>query len=101
MDPEKVESVANWSTLKNILEVQAFLGFVNFYCQFIKGYLHIACPLTNLMKGRAGSAPKSQQMGTSKTPLPWKWTDACDKAFNWLKELFRSSTVLAHFDPRK
>ena len=31
MDPEKVESVASWPTPKNILEVQAFLGFINFY----------------------------------------------------------------------
>jgi hypothetical protein len=24
---------------------------MNFYHRFIKGYLHIACPLTNLLKG--------------------------------------------------
>lgn len=51
MDPKQVETIANWPRLKSIYKVQVFLRFVNFYHRFIKGYLHIARPLTNLLKG--------------------------------------------------
>jgi len=31
MDPVKVIAVREWSTLENKTDIQAFLGFVNFY----------------------------------------------------------------------
>ncbi len=33
--------------------MQVFLGFVNFYRRFIKGYSHITRPLTDLLKGKS------------------------------------------------
>jgi len=35
MDPVKVAGVCDWSTPENQTDVQAFIGFVNFYCRFI------------------------------------------------------------------
>jgi len=35
MDPVKVAGVREWPTLENKTDVQAFLGFVNFYQRFI------------------------------------------------------------------
>jgi len=35
IDPVKVTGVREWPTLKNKTDVQAFLGFVNFYRRFI------------------------------------------------------------------
>ena len=31
MDPEKVQAVENWEAPEKLKEVQAFLGFANFY----------------------------------------------------------------------
>jgi hypothetical protein len=31
----------------------------------------------------------------------WLWSTACEKAFNWLREAFCCTTILAHFDPSK
>ena len=45
MDPIKVQGVAEWLTPGKLKEVQSFLGFINFYQQFIKGFSNIACPL--------------------------------------------------------
>ena len=42
MDPVKVAEVLEWPTPSNKKEVQSFLGFVNFYRQFIEGFSHIA-----------------------------------------------------------
>ena len=50
MDPIKISVIEEWLILKNILEVQLFLGFINFYYRFIKEYLRIAISLINLIK---------------------------------------------------
>ena len=38
IDPVKVAGVREWPTLKNKTDVQAFLGFVNFYQRFIRDF---------------------------------------------------------------
>jgi hypothetical protein len=50
MDPKRVEAVTQWPQPKSVHDIQVFLGFVNFYRRFIKGYLHITCPLIKLLK---------------------------------------------------
>jgi len=35
MDPIKVARVCEWPILKNWTDMQAFVGFINFYCRFI------------------------------------------------------------------
>ena len=42
MDPIKVEGISKWPVPKKKKDVQSFLGFTNFYCQFIKDYAKIA-----------------------------------------------------------
>jgi hypothetical protein len=48
MDKSKVETIQCWATPSSVKNVQRFLGFANFYCQFIKGYSKITTPLTTL-----------------------------------------------------
>jgi Reverse transcriptase (RNA-dependent DNA polymerase) len=50
MDPVKVAGVMDWPVPKNRKEVQAFLGFANFYWWFIEGFSHHAQPLFKLTK---------------------------------------------------
>jgi hypothetical protein len=50
MDPKKLEAIEKWPQPKNIIEVQEFLGFANFYRRFIRGYSELVIPLTNLIK---------------------------------------------------
>jgi hypothetical protein len=38
MDPAKVSSITNWPVLNTVKELQAFLGFCNFYRHFIQDY---------------------------------------------------------------
>jgi len=47
---EKVEEVLNWPTLKNVKEVQKFLGLANYYRQFIKDFAKLAVPLHVLVR---------------------------------------------------
>jgi hypothetical protein len=41
MDPAKVKAVADWPTLRNLRDVCSFVGFANFYRQFIKDFSKI------------------------------------------------------------
>jgi Reverse transcriptase (RNA-dependent DNA polymerase) len=45
MDDTKVEKVRNWQTPTNITEICKFLGFMGYYCYFIKDYSKITHPL--------------------------------------------------------
>jgi len=45
MEEEKVKAIKEWKTPTKIKDVKSFLGFANFYRQFIKDFSHIAVPL--------------------------------------------------------
>ena len=50
MEEEKVKGVLDWLTPKCVKDVQKFLGLVNYYHRFIKGFVPIARPLHNMVK---------------------------------------------------
>jgi len=51
MEADKVKAVKEWKMPTKIKEVESFLGFANFYKQFIKNFSHTAKPL-NELKGK-------------------------------------------------
>ena len=50
MEAERIEVVNNWPESKSVCNIQDFLGFANFYRQFIQGLSRIATPLTSMLK---------------------------------------------------
>jgi hypothetical protein len=70
-------------------EVQAFLGFANFYRRFIIGFSAIVRPLTDLTRGNSNDKPH----------YPLAADSAAAIAFEKLKKAFTVAPVLAHFDP--
>ena len=52
MDSVKVSRVQEWPVLENWMDIQAFLGFANFYHRFICNFSIIAYPLFNLTKSK-------------------------------------------------
>jgi hypothetical protein len=48
MDKLKVETIQCWATPSSVKDVQRFLGFANFYRQFIKDYSKITTLLIAL-----------------------------------------------------
>jgi hypothetical protein len=85
MDPSKVSCIVNWEAPSNLKDVQAFLGFSNFYRRFIKGFSRIVKPLNEL----------------TKKDVKFVWSEKCQKAFETLKNSFITAPVLRHFDPTK
>jgi hypothetical protein len=50
MDPDKIETIVNWRTPTCLTEVQAFIGFSNFYRRFIRDFSKVTAPLVKLTK---------------------------------------------------
>jgi hypothetical protein len=85
IDKKKIKAITSWPKLSTVKEVQSFLGFANFYRQFIKDYSKITAPLTNLTK-------KDQV---------FEWTAEAEEAFQELKTRFSTEPILVIFDPSK
>ena len=80
---DKVEAVRNTPTPKNVKEVRAFLGLVNYYHRFMPNSSTVLKPLNELLE-------KDRK---------WQWTDKCDRAFKEAKALITSDQVLTHYNP--
>ena len=50
MDNNKVKVIQDWPEPWKVKDVQAFLGFANFYCRFIHNYSNLTVPLTRLTR---------------------------------------------------
>lgn len=85
MEEGKVQAVLDWPVPRTVTHVQEFLGFANFYRRFIKGFAHMAAPLTDLTRKQ----------------VVWRWGDRQQKAFEALKVAFTTGPVLIHADPDK
>jgi len=48
MSDNKIKIIQDWPEPKKVKDIQSFLGFANFYHQFIFNYLDIIIPLTCL-----------------------------------------------------
>ncbi len=50
IDPQKVNTIFNWTQTTSFYYIRSFLGFYNFYQRFIKDFSKLAKPLTSLIK---------------------------------------------------
>ena len=78
IDPVKVAGVRNWPTPENRTDVQTFIGFVNFYCRFIRDFSTIARPLFDF----------------TCSDQAWNWDAKEQKVFVCLKMAVTTTPVL-------
>jgi hypothetical protein len=83
MDPVKMHAITRWPNPRNLRELRGFLGFANFYRRFIHGFARLARPLNDL----------------TKKDTTWAWGPAQRQAFQFLKDSFTSSPILAMWEP--
>jgi RNase H-like domain found in reverse transcriptase/Reverse transcriptase (RNA-dependent DNA polymerase) len=79
IDPTKSDGPKSWPRqLSMVKQVRSMLGVLGYQRPFIKGYAHLARPLTDLLKKE----------------VPFKWTEECMKALNELIDIVTSDLVL-------
>jgi len=79
IDPVKVAGVCKWPVPENRTDVQAFIGFVNFYHYFIQDFSTVARPLFDLTHSNQA----------------WNWGTKEQEAFKHLKMAVTTTPILA------
>jgi hypothetical protein len=83
VDPDKIKSIMEWPTLKDVSDIRSFMGLAGYYRRFIKGFSGIGCPITALQK-------KGDK---------FIWTSKFKERFQELKYLLTHAPVLNIVDP--
>jgi hypothetical protein len=76
--PKKATAILDWKAPKDAREIKSFIGMVGYYRHFIKGFSKIARPMIALLAKK----------------VEFKWTLACQKSFETLKEKLTKTPIL-------
>jgi hypothetical protein len=78
VDPDRIRSIMEWPTPKDISDIRSFMVLAGYYRRFIKGFSKIGYPITALQKKGA----------------KFTWTKKCEEIFQTLKHLLTHAPVL-------
>ena len=78
-DPEAVEAVLTWKAPKTDTQLMSFLGFANYYREFIKGYADKIYPMQRLVRNKGKK---------------FTWTDEAQVSFENIKRELCEAPVL-------
>ena len=60
MEDKRIKAVKQWPEAQSIQAIQVFLGFANFYRQFIQGFSRIAALITLMLKTSKSTESKTR-----------------------------------------
>jgi dUTPase len=80
-----IEKIASCNPPQSVKELQHWLGLIGFYSKFVPNYSQTLKPLFNLLHKKA----------------PYKFDEACQKAFETIKRVLTSFPLLAYANPQK
>jgi hypothetical protein len=83
-DPTRVEAIIRMPPPTNIKELEAFIGKINYYGQFISNFSS-KCQILNQLR---------------KKNTRWNWTTDCQTAFKHLLDEISTATTLVHYDDK-
>ena len=83
--PEKLKAIRNLAPARNVDEAHHILGLLGYYRSFVLAFADICLPITNLLK---------------KNTL-FIWSNTCQLALDYLKEIFCNKPLLQLPDPNK
>ena len=84
-DPKKVEAIRQLPAPTSVREIRGFIGMCSYYRRFIPNFSQIAEPLIDLTRKYA----------------KFKWSETCQKAFDYLKESLTVVPLLTYPDINK
>ncbi len=85
MNLRKVQAVVEWSTSTNLIQMQFFVNFCNFYRHFIKNFSKIVHSLIQLTQKK----------------MIFEWNQASQTIFDHMKKRMTEVSILRHFNQNK
>ncbi len=85
MNLRKIQAVVEWSTSTNLVQMQFFIDFCNFYRRFIKNFSKIVQSMIQLIQKE----------------VIFEWNHACQTIFDHMKKWMTEAFILRHFDQNK
>ena len=85
VDPSKVRDVLDWKSPTTVQQVRSFLGLAGYYRRFILDFSKVSKSITELLKNQ----------------VKFVWSSDCEEAFQTLKRLLTTASVLAQPDIEK
>ncbi|CAI2348977.1 unnamed protein product [Caenorhabditis sp. 36 PRJEB53466] len=82
-DPAKIQAIIDMPPPKNVTEVRAFLGMIQFYGSVVPALHSHRRPIDAL----------------TKKDVKFEWNASCQKAFEAVKRILNSGLLLTHYDP--
>jgi len=82
---EKIKTIMEWPTARNVANIHSFMGLSGYYRHFIERFSRITYPITSLQKKGRSFKRKSE----------------CQRSFEQLKNLLIKTLVLKVTDPEK
>ena len=82
---DKVKAVTSFPTPRDVAQLKAFLGKVNYYAKFLPNLSSILAPLYTLLQ-------KNES---------WNWQEKQEAAFQEAKRMLTLGSLLTHYDPDK
>ena len=83
--PEKLKAIRNLAPTRNVDKAHHILGLLGYYRSFVPAFGDITLPITSLLKKNT----------------PFVWSDKCQLALEYLKEIFCNKPLLQFPDPNK
>ena len=81
----KFEAIQQAPRPADVSQLRSFLAMLNYYSKFIPDFSSKLHPLYELLSNKT----------------KWFWSESCEAAFLWAKEVLSSDQVLVHYDPSK
>ena len=83
-DSTRVDAIVRMPVPQNVKQLEAFIGKVNYYGNFIENF-STKCKVLNTLR---------------QANVDWHWTTQCQQAFESLLNEISSATILVHFDQK-
>jgi len=81
-DPRKVKAIEEYPVPKTVKDIRSFIGLAGYYRRHVPNFARLSQPLTNL----------------TKKDVPFEWTGEHQRAFEELKRILSTETLLVYPD---
>jgi transposase InsO family protein len=97
-DKERLRTIQEWPEPTSVRDVRVFMGFVNYYRRFVKGFSSLAAPLNKLTQKGTGSAIGGHAQRKEES-VPLDIGQEGRAAFEKMKSMFTDVPIMAHYKP--